>query len=90
MITYINPAIAVAGGVWLLGERLTPAMVAAFALILTGSVLATRSGRRRAAGETATAGAARDSAAPDSAAAAPDQATAGRPEPGLPSPASPA
>ena len=42
VITYINPAIAVAGGVWLLGERLTSAMIAAFALILGGSVLATR------------------------------------------------
>jgi drug/metabolite transporter (DMT)-like permease len=49
VITYINPAIAVAGGVWLLGERLTPAMLAAFALILAGSVLATRSGRRAVA-----------------------------------------
>ena len=46
VITYINPAIAVAGGVWLLGERLTPVMVGAFAAILGGSVLATRSGRR--------------------------------------------
>jgi drug/metabolite transporter (DMT)-like permease len=47
VITYINPAIAAAGGFFLLGERLTPAMIAAFALILGGSVLATRSGRRR-------------------------------------------
>jgi drug/metabolite transporter (DMT)-like permease len=46
VITYVNPAIAVTGGVWLLGERLTPAMVAAFALILGGSVLATRPGQR--------------------------------------------
>ncbi|HUZ23276.1 MAG TPA: DMT family transporter [Streptosporangiaceae bacterium] len=46
VITYINPAIAVAGGVWLLGERITPAMAAAFAAILGGSVLATRPGRR--------------------------------------------
>jgi len=45
VITYINPAIAVTGGVWLLGERLTPAMVVAFALILGGSVLATRPGQ---------------------------------------------
>ena len=45
VITYINPAIAVTGGVWLLGERLTPAMAGAFALILGGSVLATRTGR---------------------------------------------
>jgi drug/metabolite transporter (DMT)-like permease len=46
VITYVNPAIAVTGGVWLLGERLTVIMVAAFALILGGSVLATRPGQR--------------------------------------------
>jgi drug/metabolite transporter (DMT)-like permease len=46
VITYINPAIAVTGGVWLLGERLTAAMAVAFALILGGSVLATRPGQR--------------------------------------------
>ncbi|HEY1618511.1 MAG TPA: EamA family transporter [Streptosporangiaceae bacterium] len=48
VITYINPAIALTGGVWLLGEPLTAAMAGAFALILGGSVLATRSGRRPA------------------------------------------
>jgi drug/metabolite transporter (DMT)-like permease len=47
VITYINPAIAVAGGVWLLGEHLTLAMAGAFALILGGSVLATRPGQPR-------------------------------------------
>ncbi|MGO8887692.1 MAG: DMT family transporter [Streptosporangiaceae bacterium] len=47
VITYINPAVAVALGVSILGEQLTPAMGAAFALILTGSVLATRPGQRR-------------------------------------------
>ena len=48
VITYINPAVAVALGVSVLGERLTPAMVIAFTLILGGSVLATRTpvGRR--------------------------------------------
>jgi drug/metabolite transporter (DMT)-like permease len=46
VITYVNPAIAVTGGVWLLGERLTVIMVVAFALILGGSVLATRPGQR--------------------------------------------
>ena len=46
VITYINPAVAVALGVSILGEQLTPAMVVAFALILAGSVLATRPGRR--------------------------------------------
>jgi drug/metabolite transporter (DMT)-like permease len=44
VITYVNPAVAVALGVSVLGEPLTPAMVGAFVLILTGSVLATRSG----------------------------------------------
>jgi drug/metabolite transporter (DMT)-like permease len=47
VITYVNPAVAVALGVSVLGEPLTPWMVAAFALILAGSVLATRSGQRR-------------------------------------------
>jgi drug/metabolite transporter (DMT)-like permease len=49
VITYVNPAVAVALGVSVLGEPLTPAIVAAFALILTGSVLATRSGLPRPA-----------------------------------------
>lgn len=44
VVTYVNPAVAVALGVAVLGEPLTPEIVAAFALILTGSVLATRSG----------------------------------------------
>jgi drug/metabolite transporter (DMT)-like permease len=44
VITYVNPAVAVALGVAVLGEPLTPAIVAAFVLILAGSVLATRSG----------------------------------------------
>jgi drug/metabolite transporter (DMT)-like permease len=45
VITYVIPAIAVALGVGVLGEPLTPAILAAFVLILSGSVLATRSGR---------------------------------------------
>ncbi len=44
VITYVNPAVAVALGVLVLGEHLTPAMGAAFVLILGGSVLATRAG----------------------------------------------
>ena len=44
VITYINPAVAVALGVIVLGERLTPAIGVAFVLILGGSVLATRPG----------------------------------------------
>jgi len=47
VITYVNPAVAVALGVGVLGEPLTPAIVVAFVLILSGSVLATRSGLPR-------------------------------------------
>lgn len=46
VITYINPAVAVALGVSVLGEQLTPVMVGAFVVILGGSVLATRPGQR--------------------------------------------
>jgi drug/metabolite transporter (DMT)-like permease len=49
VITYINPAVAVALGVIVLGEHLTPAIGAAFVLILGGSVLATRAGSVRSA-----------------------------------------
>lgn len=41
VFTYVNPAVAVAAGVTFLDEPLTGAMIAAFALILAGSVLAT-------------------------------------------------
>lgn len=50
VITYVNPAVAVALGVSVLGEPFTPAMAGAFALILGGSVLATRPGRRAGQG----------------------------------------
>ena len=42
VFTYINPAVALAAGVIVLGEPLTPGNVAALALILAGSILATR------------------------------------------------
>jgi drug/metabolite transporter (DMT)-like permease len=42
VITYVNPAVAVALGVGVLGEHLTPAIGLSFAAILGGSVLATR------------------------------------------------
>jgi drug/metabolite transporter (DMT)-like permease len=45
VITYVNPAVAVALGVLVLGERLTAQMAIAFVLILGGSVLATRAAR---------------------------------------------
>jgi drug/metabolite transporter (DMT)-like permease len=49
VITYVNPAVALALGVTLLGEPLTIGAVAGFALILVGLFLATR----RARGSTA-------------------------------------
>ena len=50
VITYLNPAGAVALGVGLLGEPLTPLILIAFTLILSGSVLATRRARQPAPG----------------------------------------
>jgi drug/metabolite transporter (DMT)-like permease len=44
VITYINPAVAAALGVAVLHERLTVGMGVGFALVLAGSVLATRRG----------------------------------------------
>ena len=44
VITYINPAVAVALGVLVLNEKLTPEIAIAFVLILGGSILATRPG----------------------------------------------
>ncbi|OLE27309.1 MAG: hypothetical protein AUG44_10565 [Actinobacteria bacterium 13_1_20CM_3_71_11] len=45
VITYINPAVAVALGVTLLHERFTIGIAVGFALVLAGSVLATRRAR---------------------------------------------
>ncbi|MBV9592823.1 MAG: DMT family transporter [Actinobacteria bacterium] len=42
VITYVNPAVAVLGGVVLLGETFTIGMAVGFPLILAGSVLAAR------------------------------------------------
>lgn len=50
VITYVNPAVAVAAGALFLSESLTPTVLAAFALILTGSVLATAAAGPRRAG----------------------------------------
>jgi drug/metabolite transporter (DMT)-like permease len=41
VFTYVNPAVAVAAGVLLLGEPLSATIIASFVLILSGSVLAT-------------------------------------------------
>ena len=41
VVTYVNPAVAVLGGVTVLSEPLTMSMLVAFLLILLGSVLAT-------------------------------------------------
>jgi drug/metabolite transporter (DMT)-like permease len=48
VITYVNPAVAVAAGVALLGEPFTPGTAAGFVLILGGSWLATGAGRAAA------------------------------------------
>jgi len=48
VITYVNPAVAVAAGALFLDERLTAGVAVAFALILAGSVLATAAGPRKA------------------------------------------
>ncbi len=53
VITYVNPAVAVVLGALVLSERITPVMVGAFALILGGSVLATKGGRRQAVADDA-------------------------------------
>jgi drug/metabolite transporter (DMT)-like permease len=45
VITYINPAVAVALGVTLLHESFTVGIAVGFALVLAGSVLATRRSR---------------------------------------------
>jgi drug/metabolite transporter (DMT)-like permease len=50
VITYVNPAVAVALGVAFLGESFTVGTGVGFALVLAGSVLATR---RWAAGSSA-------------------------------------
>jgi drug/metabolite transporter (DMT)-like permease len=47
VFTYVNPAVAVAAGVALLGEPFTPVIVISFALILAGCVLATGQQRRQ-------------------------------------------
>jgi drug/metabolite transporter (DMT)-like permease len=45
VITYVNPAVAAVLGVAILGEAFTAGMGVGFALVLVGSVLATRPGR---------------------------------------------
>jgi drug/metabolite transporter (DMT)-like permease len=47
VFTYVNPAVAVAAGAVFLDEPLTAGILAAFALILAGSVLATATGPGR-------------------------------------------
>ena len=49
VITYVNPAVAIAACVLLLGEPLTPSILTSFVLILGGCVLATTPPRRSAA-----------------------------------------
>jgi len=51
VVTYLNPAVAMAAGVGLLGEPMTTGMALGFALILVGSWLATRASPVSHAGE---------------------------------------
>ncbi|MEU3513820.1 DMT family transporter [Streptomyces sp. NPDC006654] len=51
VITYVNPAVAVAAGALFLGESFTATIAVSFALILTGSVLATLASAPRTAAE---------------------------------------
>lgn len=64
VITYVNPAVAVAAGVIFLGEPLTPSILIAFALILAGSILATTRRRDGAAPAAPATGATGGAAAP--------------------------
>jgi hypothetical protein len=76
VITYVNPAVAVALGVIVLNEPLTASIVGSFVLILAGSILATRANTR--AGQSAsTLGAAPDSTQAGGLGAAPDSTQAG-------------
>jgi drug/metabolite transporter (DMT)-like permease len=52
VITYVNPAVAIAAGAVFLGESLTWSIGVGFALILAGSVLATSSSRSPAPGRS--------------------------------------
>jgi drug/metabolite transporter (DMT)-like permease len=45
VITYVNPAVAIALGVTVLGEHLTKGMIIGFPLVIIGSVLATATGK---------------------------------------------
>jgi drug/metabolite transporter (DMT)-like permease len=47
VITYVNPAVAIALGIAVLGEHLTVGMIVGFPLVLAGSVLATSPGRAK-------------------------------------------
>jgi drug/metabolite transporter (DMT)-like permease len=53
VVTYVNPAVAVALGALVLGEPFTPLIAISFVLILAGSVLATRSSNQSTRAEGA-------------------------------------
>ena len=52
VITYVNPAVAIALGIAVLGEHLTIGMAVGFPLVLIGSALATSPGRNKAGGDS--------------------------------------
>ena len=47
IITYVNPAVAIALGVLILDEKLTPGMLVGFPLILAGSILGARKAKAK-------------------------------------------
>jgi drug/metabolite transporter (DMT)-like permease len=51
VITYVNPAVAIIGGVAVLGEHLTTGMIIGFPLVLLGSALAASQAREPIAPE---------------------------------------
>jgi drug/metabolite transporter (DMT)-like permease len=66
VITYVNPAVAVAAGVLVLDEPLTAAVVVGFVLVIAGSVLATRRGCPQPPAAAVLAPASADGAEPES------------------------
>jgi drug/metabolite transporter (DMT)-like permease len=83
MITFVNPAVAVAGGVVFLGEDLKAGVIVGFPLVMIGLVLSTL--RKRNQGADAVP----DTAAPDTAAAVSPAAAAAVSDGGFAEPATP-
>jgi drug/metabolite transporter (DMT)-like permease len=79
VFTYVNPAVAVAGGVLVLGEPFTVTIAAAFVLILAGCVLATASRAAQPDDQRAQPDRHQPSATSPAVSTGPDRAAAGQP-----------